>query len=227
MAVRNTAVVDGIVGLFMTSEPIGKIYCGCVGTQGPDHLSKQDWRRTVLKQRRATLECTWSAEAAGLRDGLLRWLEQYKITTICGYVPVQGEPGSLELLDAVRAAGCRLLLPIVVGAAPLEWAEYDGAATLRTARFGLREPAGPRLGPGVIAEADAMLVPALAVDRRGVRLGRGGGHYDRSLPLVSGSTELVGVVRDTELVNELPAEEHDARVTSVLTPSRGVVRLPL
>jgi 5-formyltetrahydrofolate cyclo-ligase len=198
-----------------------------VGTQESDHLGKPDWRRTVLKQRRATPEDTWAAETAGLRDGLLRWLEQYKITTICGYVPVRGEPGSLELLDDVRATGCRLLLPIVVGPAPLDWAEYTGAATLRPARFGLLEPVGRPLGPGVIAEADAVLVPALAVDRRGVRLGRGGGHYDRSLPLVSGSTELIGVVRDTELVTELPSEDHDARMTGVLTPSRGVVRLPL
>lgn len=198
-----------------------------MGTQESDHLGKPDLRRTVLKQRRATPQSTWSAEAAELRDGLLRWLEQHKITTMCGYVPVPGEPGALELLDDVRAAGCRLLLPIVVGPAPLDWAEYSGAAALRPARFGLMEPVGPPLGPRVIADVDAVLVPALAVDHRGVRLGRGGGHYDRSLPLISGPTELIGVIRDTELVTELPSEKHDATLTGVLTPSLGVVRLPL
>lgn len=129
------------------------------------------------------------------------------------------------MLDDLRAAGRRLLLPVVVGAAPLDWVEYVDAGALTPARFGLLEPVGPRLGPGVLAEADAVLVPALAVDRRGVRLGRGGGHYDRSLPLVGEPTELIGVVRDRELVDELPSEEHDVRLTGVLTPSRGVVRL--
>lgn len=198
-----------------------------MGAQESDQLGKSGWRRTVLEQRRATPGGSGPAEVAGLRAGLLRWLDQHTNTTICGYVPIHGEPGSLELWDAVRATGCRILLPIVVGAAALDWAEYTGAAGLRPARFGLMEPAGPPLGQAAIADAGAVLVPALAVDHRGVRLGRGGGHYDRSLPLVSGLTDLIGVVRDTELVTELPFEEHDVRMTGVLTPSRGVVRLPL
>jgi 5-formyltetrahydrofolate cyclo-ligase len=181
----------------------------------------------VLERRRATPESAWAADTARLRAGLLRWIDDHKITTVCAYVPLRGEPGSLELLDDVRTAGCRLLLPIVVGAAPLDWAEYVDAGALRRARFGLMEPVGARLGPGVIAEVEAVLVPALAVDHRGVRLGRGGGHYDRTLALVTGPVDLIGVVRDGELVNELPSEQHDVRLTGVLTPSRGVVRLPL
>lgn len=192
-----------------------------------DLNGKSDWRRAVLEQRRGTPESAWAADTAALRARLRLWLETRKITTLCGYVPLLGEPGSVELLEDLRAGVRRLLLPVVMGAAPLDWVEYAGAGALRPARFGLLEPAGARLGPGVLAEVDAMLVPALAVDRRGVRLGRGGGHYDRSLPLVAGQAELIGVVRDCELVDELPSEEHDVRLTGVLTPSRGVVRLPV
>nr|BFF01248.1 hypothetical protein GCM10020241_29230 [Streptoalloteichus tenebrarius] len=85
------------------------------------------------------------------------------------------------------------------------------------------EPTGPRLGPEAVGEAEVLFVPALAVDSRGVRLGRGGGYYDRSLPLARPGALLVAVVRDSEFVDELPAEPHDVRVGAVLTPTRGLV----
>ena len=138
-------------------------------------------------------------------------------------MPVRGEPGSTELLDALRAAGHRVLLPVVVGAAPLDWAEYAGPESLDRARYGLLEPNGPRLGAAELGAADAVLVPALAVDERGVRLGRGAGHYDRSLPLADPAAQLIGVVRDAEFVAELPGEEHDIRMHAVITPGRGLV----
>lgn len=141
---------------------------------------------------------------------------------VCAYVPVGSEPGSLALLDTLVDRGSTVLLPIVVGAAPLDWAEYDG--TLVPGPHGLRQPGGPRLGPDAIGRADVVLVPALAVDRRGVRLGRGGGHYDRSLPLARPGVPLIAVVRDDELVDHLPADPHDVLLTGALTPS-GVVLL--
>jgi 5-formyltetrahydrofolate cyclo-ligase len=71
-----------------------------------------------------------------------------------------------------------------------------------------------------------VLVPALAVDRRGNRLGRGAGFYDRSLIYAAPQARLVAVVRDEELVDELPADPHDVRMTHALTPSGGIVTLP-
>jgi 5-formyltetrahydrofolate cyclo-ligase len=115
-----------------------------------------------------------------------------------------------------------VLLPIVVGPAPLDWAYYDGPDSLVPGPFGLSEPAGHRLGPAAIALAGAVLVPALAVDRAGHRVGKGGGHYDRSLPLAEPGTPLVAVVRDEELVAALPAEPHDIPMTAVLTPIGGL-----
>jgi 5-formyltetrahydrofolate cyclo-ligase len=89
----------------------------------------------------------------------------------------------------------------------------------------LLEPAQPWLPASAIADATVVLVPALAVDRCGVRLGRGGGFYDRSLGLCRGDTKLVAVVRDAEVVDELPSEAHDVRMTHALTPDRGVIAL--
>ncbi|MCX2732035.1 5-formyltetrahydrofolate cyclo-ligase [Saccharopolyspora sp. NFXS83] len=185
--------------------------------------TKSDWRRTLAERRRSISETTRSAEADSLRSVVLRWAERRTPRVVAAYVPVRGEPGSAAMLDALRGSGCRVLLPIVVGAAPLDWAEYTGADSLDPARYGLLEPNGPRLGPAEIGAADSILVPALAVDRRGVRLGRGAGHYDRSLPLADPAARLIGVVRDAEFVAALPGEEHDVRMHAVMTPGHGVV----
>ena len=133
------------------------------------------------------------------------------------------------MLDRLRARGTRVLLPVIAPVAgPLDWAEYSGPETLAAGRLrGILEPTGPRLGVTAVKAADLVLVPALAVDHGGVRLGRGAGHYDRSLVFVSPGTELVAVVRDSELVGRLPAQPHDVSMTGALIPGQGLVRLPM
>jgi 5-formyltetrahydrofolate cyclo-ligase len=83
----------------------------------------------------------------------------------------------------------------------------------------LREPAGCPLGPDAVARADLVLVPALAVDRAGVRLGRGGGSYDRALARVAAKTLVVALLYDGEVHDALPAEAHDRVVSAVLSPA--------
>jgi 5-formyltetrahydrofolate cyclo-ligase len=149
--------------------------------------------------------------------------------TVCAYVPVGSEPGSPALLDALVGLGARVLLPVAredeAGRPqPLQWGEYR-AGGLVDARFGLREPALPWLGAEAIASARVVLTPALAVDRAGVRLGRGAGFYDRSLPRADPAAWLVAVVRDDELVDRLAGEDHDIPMTHALTPGRGLVAL--
>ncbi|MFC7341349.1 5-formyltetrahydrofolate cyclo-ligase [Saccharopolyspora griseoalba] len=189
--------------------------------------SKSQWRDRLLQQRRALDERSREADDQRLHTGLRSWLGERGVNAIAAYVPVGGEPGG-ELPEMLRAAGLRVLLPVVVDrSSPLEWAEYTGPDSLRPATYGLLEPAGQRLGAAAIAQADAVLVPALGVDRSGVRLGRGAGHYDRSLPLADPGAERIAVVRDVELVAELPGEPHDVRMTGVITPGGGVARLPV
>jgi 5-formyltetrahydrofolate cyclo-ligase len=143
--------------------------------------------------------------------------------TVCAYVPVGTEPGSRQLLDELRKLDVHVLLPVVVGRKPLDWAMYDGK--LVPGPHNLIEPAGPRLGVEALTAASLILVPALAVDATGVRLGRGAGHYDRSLVFATPHTALVAVVRDQEFLPELPADAHDIRMTAVLTPGKGKIDL--
>lgn len=107
---------------------------------------------------------------------------------------------------------------------PLQWGKYR-PGTLVAAEFGLREPPPPWLPAETIGEADVILVPALAVDRSGARLGRGAGFYDRTLHHAAATAQVIAVVRDDELLDEIPAEPHDVAMTHVLTPKRGIVAL--
>lgn len=187
----------------------------------PDPARKATLRARLLADRLAVPPEVSRREAAALAG----WLAELS-GTVCAYVPVGPEPGSAAMLDVLVSAGCTVLLPVVVSRSPLDWARYMGPSDMAPARFGLLEPLGPRLGPQAIASAATVLVPALAVDRRGVRLGRGGGYYDRSLPLADSAADLVAVVRDPELVETLPREPHDILMTAALTPQAGPLPLP-
>ncbi|MBF6355493.1 5-formyltetrahydrofolate cyclo-ligase [Nocardia higoensis] len=188
----------------------------------PRQRDKQTWREEILARRAGLDPARHAAEAAALAAAV-RELPGDGVT--CAYVPVRGEPGSTAMLDELRARGGRVLVPVTGAPGALAWGEYTGAGDLRPARYGLLEPAGPALGPEVVAEADLILLPALAVDRRGVRLGRGAGYYDRTLGAAGSHARLVAVVRDEEFVASLPEEEHDVRVGWVLTPGGGPIRL--
>jgi len=91
---------------------------------------------------------------------------------------------------------------------------------------GLLAPGAPRRGVEAVARADAVLVPALAVDRAGNRLGRGGGSFDRALARVGPLVPLIALLYDDELVDRLPAEPHDVPVRAVVRPTRGVTPVP-
>jgi 5-formyltetrahydrofolate cyclo-ligase len=189
--------------------------------------TKAELRRAILAARRVLTPDTHDAEA----DALCRHLPNVVGAgqTVCAYVPIRFEPGSMALLDTLLRLAGRVLLPVARDDAhgvpqPMQWGEYH-PGRLVPARLGLREPTEPWLPADALAEAVVVFAPALAVDRAGVRLGRGAGFYDRSLPSADPTARLVAVVRDVELVDEVPAEPHDVRMTHALTPGRGLVEL--
>ena len=107
----------------------------------------------------------------------------------------------------------------------LDWAVYLGQ--LVPGPKGTAEATGPRLGPHALADATLVVVPALAVDRRGVRARQrrrlirpSPGHGPPGVPVIA-------LLYDDELRDRLPAEPHDRPVTAVITPSAGLVRLPI
>jgi 5-formyltetrahydrofolate cyclo-ligase len=136
---------------------------------------------------------------------------------VAGYAPMPGEPGGAELVAALTAVVGTLLLPVLLPDGDLDWAAYDGDLG-DPGPAGFRAPAGPRLGPDAITQARLVLVPALAVDRAGRRLGRGGGSYDRALARLGPGVPVLALLYEPELVDVVPTEPHDRTVTGVLRP---------
>lgn len=184
---------------------------------------KSELRTRLLARRRQRPAEERAAAADALTRALLGGLAGAR--TVAAFVPDETEPGAGVLPAACARLGTRVLLPVVPATGrELRWAVDTGR--LAPGRFGLLEPTGPRLEPAAIGEADVVVVPALAVARDGARLGRGGGYYDRALPLARDDAVLVALVFDDELVDALPVEPHDRRVTAVVTPSGGWQALP-
>lgn len=190
--------------------------------------TKAEWRSVLREQRSRASAETREREARAITATVVSLPAVRPGSTVCYYVPFGPEPGSLDMLEVLTGRGAEVLLPIVPTIrGPLEWARYEGPDSLVSGPLpGLLEPGGARLGPAGIEEADIVLTPAVGVDESGVRLGRGAGYYDRSLPLTSPGTELVAIVRDSELVPRLPAEPHDVRMTAAVTPEAGLITLP-
>lgn len=177
--------------------------------------SKNFLRAAALARRRALPPAALAAAGAALARAVRPLAGGGPVAL---YAAVGSEPPTAPLQSALD--GVRVLLPVLRDDGDLDWA---AAAPLVPGPRGTLAPSGPRLGVDAVADCSLVVVPALAVDRRGVRLGRGGGSYDRALRRAGGL--VVALLHDGELVDALPEEPHDVRVPAAATPSTGVVRL--
>ncbi len=185
-------------------------------------VAKLALRDQLLVARRHLPVPVIGERARALAQHLLEAPEVRRAATVAAYVSVSSEPGTGPLLDALVAAGKRVVLPRVLPDLDLDWAAYDGPDRLQGAK-GLLEPDGPSLGPEAVATADAVLVPGLAVDGTGVRLGRGGGCYDRALGRVPVGTFVCVLLNSEEVLETVPRAAHDRPVNAVAT-EQGVRR---
>lgn len=180
--------------------------------------------RDQLITRRNRLSVAELGEAARAIAGhLLATTEVRRAATVAAYASVGNEPGTTAVLETLLEAGRRVILPVLMPGGDLDWAVFHG--DLMPAGRGLLEPAGPRLGPDAVATADVVLTPGLAVDQSGMRLGRGGGSYDRALARVPVGTFTCALLYDEEVLDAVPADDHDRRVVAAATPRR-LIRFP-
>lgn len=139
---------------------------------------------------------------------------------IAAYQPLRTEPGSTELLVELHAAGYQVIVPYLLPDRDLDWLPWTPD---RSVAGGMRgQGAGApaeALGPAAIGTAALVLVPALAVDRAGRRLGRGGGSYDRALARVPAGTVVAALLFTGELVDRVPTDPWDRSVTALVSPA--------
>jgi 5-formyltetrahydrofolate cyclo-ligase len=138
---------------------------------------------------------------------------------VAAYVSFGTEPSTAELLAGISSRSVPVLLPVLRADLDLDWAIYDGTHHLTQGHRGVWSPDGEVLGLDALAQADVVVVPALAVDRRGHRLGRGGGSYDRALARAAAGAVVVAPVYEGELLDDVPAEAHDRPVHLAVLPS--------
>lgn len=141
--------------------------------------------------------------------------------SIAAYASTGSEPNTSSLL--MSCTDVQVLLPVLLPDGDLDWALFEGELT--PGAKGTLEPPGRRLGRDAIADCALVVVPALGVDHTGMRLGRGGGSYDRALLRARGF--VVAALHPGELQDQLPTEPHDCPVHAVVLPERGLVYLPL
>ncbi|WP_244931484.1 5-formyltetrahydrofolate cyclo-ligase [Nocardioides sp. W7] len=153
-----------------------------------------------------------------IAEHLLAAPEVRRAATVAAYVSIGTEPGTGLLLRALADAGRRVVLPVLLPDGDLDWGTYRGDSSLVAARMGLLEPVD-RLGVDAVATADVVLVPGLAVSRAGLRMGRGGGSYDRALARVPVGTFTCVLLHDEEVGLDVPAEPHDRPVMAAASPA--------
>ncbi|WP_372593524.1 5-formyltetrahydrofolate cyclo-ligase [Actinotalea sp.] len=143
---------------------------------------------------------------------------------VAAYAARAAEPATTPLLDRLAQRGATVLLPVLGTGLQRQWAHLTTTEELAVRAPGRPpEPPGPAMGAEALAEADVVLVPALAVDSSGARLGHGGGWYDRVLEHVRPGVPVIAMVFPSEIydaeTHPLPQELHDRHVDAVATTS--------
>ena len=183
----------------------------------------QEAKRALRQKVRAELanmtdaeRATASAQARALLAAQPRW---QRARSVLFFAPLPEELDVWPLLVEALAAGKTVCLPRFAAEKNLYIAcQVENPATdLKPGQFGIREPV-EGCSPIPLKRLDLILVPGVAYDLHGRRLGRGRGFYDRLLAGVRGTT--CGVAFDLQIVRELPVEPHDAYVDCILTPTR-------
>ncbi len=187
--------------------------------------NKTVWREQFMATRMATDQATWEAHGQAFlkhAQALSVWDDA---TCILAYWPIiaRREPDVRPLISWLQEQGKQIALPVVVNfgrhVSPLgrmRLAAFDGAEALLPNRWGVLEP---HCGPTVLpADLDLVIVPALGVDRRGYRIGHGYGYYDELLASLSVPT--ICPTYEATLVDSLPREPHDQRMTYIVTETQ-------
>lgn len=184
-------------------------------------LETKDSLRADMRRRRSAVAPDERTRASA--EACTRLLDLPEVRTAARVGLYAALPGELDVAPALRALlrrGVAVLLPRVVDR-DLELVPFDEAIPMKPGFRGVLEPTGTASGDRL----DVIVVPGLAFDREGRRLGQGGGHYDRLLARLGARGVRVGVGFDFQIVDEVPGEAHDERVHALVT-ERRMLRTP-
>lgn len=191
---------------------------------------KKSIRETVRKKRDSMTAGSVEAKSSAIAENLMGIIEYRKAKAVLFYAAKGNEVATRNLIEKALKEGKRVLLPITNAAArEIEVAEItDYDSDLKKGAFGIMEPNTDRKMKTSGAEAgekiDAVIVPGIAFDREGHRLGYGHGYYDKLLHRLAGnengrkgSIVKIGLAYDCQIVEKLPRESHDLPMDLIVT----------
>ena len=184
---------------------------------------KAELRAFVRLTRAARSSNEMSSASTDFERFLVYLSDQYGWRRIAAFIPTPTEPPIAHGLNTLVKAGVSVIVPVSVADGLLDWVELAPDAISSTTKdiMGMPIPStGVSTSP---SDLDAVLIPAAAVDRDGNRLGWGKGFYDRFLPSIDGDPLLIAVVFDSDCVDQVPTEAHDAPIDVILTQSEIVL----
>ncbi len=178
--------------------------------------TKQSLRKALQETRRNTSLSDFDIEQLTKR-GIF---ELSKTTgDVCIYMSLKEEPPTKDLIKEVRKLGRNVWLPRIEGNDLLWVKNPDNFAK---GPYGIDEPVGQAVLAKDITNLGAIILPALAVDVNGTRLGKGKGFYDRVLAQVNENVKRIVLLFDLEFILEIPQETHDQPVHTIATPYRSI-----
>lgn len=186
--------------------------------------SKKALRTAIRTARRALPDEVRAQRSAAISEAVRRYLADLApvVRTVAAYCSAPDEPDTEPLLAALAADGIQVYVPVCEPEYQLSWVRWvPGVELVRSPRAPVMEPVGPRRGLELFDEVATLFIPALAIDADGLRLGQGGGYYDRFLPrLEQFPVQVAALVYDEELVasGTFSVAPHDMPVDLVITP---------
>lgn len=178
---------------------------------------KSALRKELRRSMRLLTEPEWTAESRAILEKLRRLGELRRAGTVFCFLGVSPEPDTVRLIEWLLAEGKRVALPRCTGPGVMEARLITGLQGLVPGAYGIGEPdeSAERIDP---EEIEAAIIPGVAFDRAGGRLGHGAGYYDRYLRRTGALC--CGICLDAALVERVPGEEHDVRMDLVITGTR-------
>lgn len=177
-------------------------------------MTKRELRQQIRTQKRRLSAAELAVMSEDICSKVLALASWQEAGTLLLYYPLPDEVDVRLLIKDAFESGKKVLLPVVKGD-ELELHLYEGEASLKEGAFGIMEPTGPLFAPEHYGEIELAIIPGMAFDSAGHRLGRGKGYYDRLLPNLK-TAKLTGICFPFQLLEEVPAEAHDISVCKVI-----------
>lgn len=179
-------------------------------------LTKSELRKEIRTRKRQFSQEDLGELSLGVLSRLLQLPRLQEAHTLLFYYSLPDEVNTHDVIDELLSQGKQIWLPKVVDDECLEIREYSGRHDLQEGMFHIMEPVGRRIAEAEYSQLDLALIPGMAFDAQGCRLGRGKGYYDRLLSLIPSSVTKIGVCFDFQKVEMVPVDSNDIPMDEVI-----------